>query len=86
MDDETLRKYAFVIVSSYRTKTVKALQNDVKTPTQISTDSGIRTNHVSKVLRELKEEGMAECINEDVKKGRLYRLTDLGEEIAENIK
>lgn len=40
---------------------------------------------MSKVLRELKESGVAECINEEVKKGRLYRLTSVGEEIAERL-
>ena len=66
-------------------KTVKTLNNNVKTPTQIANDSGIRTNHISKVLRELKEKNVVECINEDAKKGRLYRLTSLGEEIVQKL-
>ena len=66
-------------------KTVKALKNDVKTPTQIAKDAGIRTNHISKVLKELKETDVVECINENVRKGRIYRLTDLGEEIVEKL-
>lgn len=40
---------------------------------------------MSNVLRDLKETGIVECINEEVKRGRLYRLTPLGEEIAENL-
>ena len=82
MDDDTLKTYAYVNISSYRVKAVKALKDDVKTPTKIAEDSGIRTNHISKVLKELKESGVAECINEECRKGRLYRLTDLGEEIV----
>ena len=66
-------------------KTVKALKDDVKTPTQIANDAGIRTNHISKVLKELKETGVAECINPEMRKGRIYRLTSLGEEIANEI-
>lgn len=64
---------------------MKALKGDVKTPTLIAKDAGIRTNHVSKVLSELKAVGAAECINEDMKKGRLYRLTELGEEIEKHL-
>ena len=64
---------------------MKALKNETKIPTQIAKDAGIRSNHISKVLRELKEVGVAECINEEARKGRLYRLTDLGEEIAKKI-
>ncbi len=82
MDDESLKKYAYVSISSYRTKAVKSLKNEVKMPTEIAEDTGIRKNHISKVLRELKDNGVAECINEEAKRGRLYRLTDLGEDIA----
>lgn len=62
---------------------MKTLYSEVKTPTNIANDIGIRTNHISKVLRELKDVGVAECINEESRKGRLYRLTSLGEEISE---
>ena len=74
MDDETLKKYAFVSISSYRTKAVRSLKDDVKMPTEIAKDTGIRKNHISKVLRELKDNGIAECINcKEARKGRLYR-------------
>lgn len=85
MDDKTLITYTYVNISSYRAKTVKALKDEVKIPTQIAQDAGLWPNHISKVLKELKEVGVAECINPEVKKGRLYRLTDLGDEIAENL-
>ena len=85
MDDETLKTYAYVNISTYRVKTVKALKDEVKIPTKIAEDAGIRTNHISKVLRELKESGVAECINEEARKGRLYRLTSIGDEIVDNL-
>ena len=85
MDDETLKIWSYVNISTYRVKTVKALKDDVKTPTKIAEDAGIRTNHISKVLRELKETGVAECLNESAKKGRIYRLTELGNEIVEKL-
>lgn len=47
---------------------MKALKNETKIPTQIARDSGIRPNHISKVLRELKDTGVAECINEILKR------------------
>jgi len=83
MDDETLKKYAYVNISTYRVKTMKALKDEIKTPKHIAEDAGIRVNHISKVLRELKESGCAECINEEAKKGRLYRLTSVGDEIVD---
>ena len=33
MDDETLKKYAYVTISKYRKNTVKSLKDDVKIPT-----------------------------------------------------
>ena len=86
IDDETLKTYAYVSISSYRVKTVKALADEAKMPTVIAKDADILPNHISKVLKELKEVGVAECINPEVRKGRLYRLTDLGDEIANNLK
>ena len=85
MDDETLKKFAYVTSSSYRVKTLKVLEGDVKIPTKIAKDTGILPNHMSKVLKELKEAGIAECINPEVRKGRLYRLTSLGNEIGEHL-
>ena len=80
-----MKKFARVNISSYRLKTVKSIKDDVKTPTEIAKSTGIRRNHMSNVLRDLKETGIVECINEEVKRGRLYRLTPVGEEIADNL-
>lgn len=85
IDDETLIKLSYVNISSYRKKTVKALKDEVKIPTQIAKDSGIRTNHISKVLSELKSKEIVECINEEARKGRLYRLTSIGDEIVDKL-
>ena len=85
MDDETLKVYGYVISSSYRQKSVKSLNDSNKIPTDLAEDIGVRTNHISKVLRELKECGVAECINEEKRKNRVYRLTPKGEDVAKLI-
>ena len=85
LSDEMLSEISYVQISSYRLKVIKALEDDVKIPSQIAKDSEIRQNHISKVLSELKAHEMVECINPEVRKGRLYRLTDKGEEIVKNI-
>ena len=64
---------------------MKSVEGDVKIPTAIANDSGIRTNYISKVLSELKAHELVECINPEVRKGRLYRLTDKGEKVTENL-
>ena len=76
----------YVKRSQYRTKVLKSLDNDTKMPSQIAKDTDIVQNHISNVLKQLREHEMVECINPEVRKGRLYRLTDYGEEVVKNIK
>ena len=75
MSDEILR---YVNKSSYRVRVLKSIGEDAKMPKQIASDSGILPNHISNVLRQLKEKKIVECINPEVRKGRLYRLSDSG--------
>ena len=85
LSDEMLTEISYVNISKYRTKVMKSLDGEVLIPSQIAKNSGIRTNHISKVLAELKAHELVECINPEVRKGRLYRLTNNGEKIIDNI-
>lgn len=85
LSDEMLTEISYVKISKYRSKVMKSLDGDVKILTAIAKDSEIRPNHISKVLAELKEHELVECINPEVRKGRLYRLTNKGEKIINNI-
>ena len=85
LSDEMLKEMSYVEISKYRLKVMKALEDDVKIPSQIAKDSEIRQNHISKVLSELKAHELVECINPEVRKGRLYRLTPKGDELVKNI-
>ena len=46
---------------------------------EISKIVNLRLNHVSMTLSELKECGLVECVNDDSKRGRLYKIKSLGE-------
>ena len=72
--------------SSYRVKVIKTLENYPKIPKDIAADCGILQNHISNVLTELSNLGLIVCINPEVKKGRIYELTDVGLEIAKKLK
>ena len=85
LSDEMLKEVGYVKISTYRTKVMKSLDDQVKIPSQISKDSGILQNHISAVLKQLKEHELVECINPEVRKGRLYRLTDKGDNIVKNL-
>ena len=86
LTDEILTEISYVEISSYRKKVMKSLDGEILIPTQIARNSEIRPNHISKVLAELKAHELVECINPEVRKGRLYRLTDKGEDIVKNLK
>ncbi len=85
MDEIFIKKFSYVYRSQYRKKTILSLTQGEKTPTEIGLYTNIRTNHISKILRELKEYEIVKCINEEMKMGRLYILTDWGEKIAEEL-
>ena len=85
MDDEVLKVYGYINISSYRARAVTALQGSEKNPSTIAKDSGIKINHISNVLRQLKKCKVAVCINEDAHKNRIYRLTEMGEEVAKYV-
>ena len=85
LSDEMLTEISYVKISTYRTKVMKSLEDEVKIPSKIAEDAEIRQNHISKVLAELKAHELVECINPEVKKGRLYRHTEKGDKIVKNL-
>lgn len=85
LSDELPIEISYVQISKYLAKTMKSLDGEVLISSQIAKNSGIRTKHISKVLSELKAHERVECINPEVRKGRLYRLTDKGEKVAKNL-
>jgi len=76
-----------VVASKYRTNTVVALLDGPKMPSEIADETGADIAHVSRAITELADDGVTELlVSEDTKKGRLYGLTENGEEIAEVVK
>ncbi len=85
MNDETLKLKGYIEASTYRTKVIKALNKAPQIPTKIAKDTGIRPNHISMTLNQLKNKQLIKCINEEARKGRIYKLTETGEEIQKII-
>lgn len=83
MNNKTLE---YVQKSKYRQKVLMALEDNVLMPKEISERSGIKTNHVSKVLAELRSKNLIEVLDDSVRKGRLYRLTSDGKIIVNILK
>lgn len=74
---------AFVMASSVRQEILSALDDGAKIPTELAaaTPEPMEIAHCSRALSELRDEGLVELlVPEDTKKGRLYGLTDEGED------
>lgn len=80
-NDEIFQLVGYVIASEYRTNILKSIGKEIKIPSAIAEEIGLRTNHVSNVLKDLKEHDLVVCLNEQARKGRLYKNTDLGLEV-----
>lgn len=82
MDKDTID---FVKRSQYRQRVLTSLDGNVLIPTEIAKRSDIKTNHVSKVLSELRNKDLIEVLDDSVRKGRLYRLKNDGKEVLNQI-
>lgn len=82
--EEYLTIAAYIKCSDYRVKVVSYLRDhEYGIPRDIAKGIGIRQNHISKVLSELKSKRVIVCLNPEARKGRIYRLTDEGEKVLE---
>lgn len=86
MDEkEIFEILGYVKISPYRTNTLKSLGDDLKMPSEIAKETNVKTSQVSTALSDLKRKDLVICVNEEVRKGRLYKCTDLGKEIIKRL-
>lgn len=76
---------SFIISSSYRIKVLKNLETP-KTPSHLSKISGINKTHISRTLKELLEKDMIKCLTPEIKKGRIYIISNKGKNTLEETK
>ncbi|WP_458456773.1 MarR family transcriptional regulator [Methanobrevibacter sp.] len=86
MDEiEIYKLLGYIKISPYRTETLKAIDNELKMPSEIAREINVNTSQVSAALSDLKKKNLVVCVNEEVRKGRLYKSTDLGKEIIKKL-
>ena len=64
---------------------VKSLKGNIKIPSEIAKDIEIEQKVISNNIKQLRDKNLIECLNPEAKRGRLYRLTELGKQVGENI-
>lgn len=76
----------YVISSSYRVKVLGRLADAPATPTQIANDTDCSPPHISRALQDLRDRELVDLlVSEERKKGRVYGITDRGQEIWQTI-
>lgn len=77
---------SYVISSRYRIATLRRLADGPATPSRIADDTSLSVAHVSRALQELRDHTLVELlVSEDRKKGRVYGITDRGNQVWETI-
>ena len=86
MDDETLILLAYIKNAPTREKVLKSFEGeDFLRPIQISRKTGLHPNNVSKKLKDLREHELVYAINPDYHVPKLYRLTEKGKNILQQL-
>ncbi|GLI11121.1 hypothetical protein MARBORIA2_02110 [Methanobrevibacter arboriphilus] len=83
---EFYKEISFLKAGKYRILVISDINNKFKTPTDISKSLKIPMRETSRALKELRDHKMVEVLDDDVKKGRLYKLTSKGFEALEILK
>lgn len=85
-NENILEKIAFVIASTHRKNIILFLDDSLYTPKQIGDAINVRTNHISNLLAQLRKKDLVYCATPQIRKGKLYALTDDGKQVLEYIK
>ena len=75
----------YVLASKYRQKVILALIKGERTPREIADSTGLYLSHVSSTLSELENKGLVKCLTPDLRRGKLFRLTEMGKKIAKEV-
>jgi len=83
MERQMIKGISIIKNSEYRKKILLSLVDvNYLTPSEISEKTKLRLNHISNFLKDLKDNKLIICLNDDEKRGRLYQITELGKRVA----
>ena len=83
MDKQMIKGISLLKNSDYRRKILESLSNaNYLTPSELAEKTKIRLNHISNFLKDLKENNLVICLNDEEKRGRLYKITELGKKVV----
>lgn len=79
---EISEEMGFVTASGYRVQVMQLLSDGgVHTPKEMADTLDMLSSNLSRATTELQEKGLVECINPEVRKGKMKRITTKGKEV-----
>lgn len=75
----------FIKASKNRLKVFQELSESEKTPKELQEILNLHFSQISMYLRELVNRGLVICRNSDSRKGKIYTLSEKGEEIKKSV-
>ena len=75
---------SFILSSNYRKKVLQNLETP-KMPSKLSKILDINKTHISRALKELESKKMIKCLTPNSNKGKLYVISDYGEDILKEV-
>lgn len=83
-EDGYWKKLSFVKRSSQREAVLQETDSP-SMPSEIADRTGMHNSHVSRALTELRERDLVTCLNPEDHRGRLYRATEEGEWVLDEL-
>lgn len=81
-----IEAFTYVKCSKNRQEVIKIIATSRnKTPSEIREEMDSRFSLTSRVLSDLREKNIVECLDPEAKTGRVYYLTELGLQIYKNL-
>ena len=78
-------KIGYVLAGKYRIQVLLSLNERPMTPKDISRRTNLYLSHVSLTIKELTKSGLVECLTPNLRRGRIYGLTEMGKSIATEV-
>jgi len=71
--------------SQYRKRVLVKLGESEQTPTSLEKILNIKISHISRAIKELVDLKLVKCLNPQLRKSKIYSLTQFGKEILRNV-
>ena len=82
--EEDWNNISFIVRSKHRKKILKLLDKP-KTPTQLTKETELHFNSVSRTLIELEKKNLIKCLNPTQKLIRFYQITNEGRRLLKKL-